>query len=244
MQTRAPVVVNTSVFEDNGEALLENVTKTYLPKWGPGIELGTVDYSTMEGLMSGTEISARACASVLNPLLNIVDQTYIPQTCLSLAYATKQWDCSALYTKLAYWAMVLDYQGVANNALAYPAFVANEDTVKVIHMDAAAVVSPQLFRQYLQEGYIFLREGVDFDRSEIQTILWMARSGYRVASAVGARTPDMCYVKWPSINVCLLMYGEAPAAGWPANVAAAAQTSLSGNFSRGGDEDKIECLFG
>ncbi|CAH0394471.1 unnamed protein product [Bemisia tabaci] len=53
----------------------------------------------------------------------------------------------------------------------------------------------------------------------------MARSGYRVASAVRARTPDMCYVKWPSIKICLLLYCAAPAAGWPGNVAAAARTS-------------------
>ncbi|CAH0395960.1 unnamed protein product [Bemisia tabaci] len=92
-----------------------------------------------------------------------------------------------------------------------------------------------IFRQYVNEGYIFLRdvnegyiflrEGTNFDRGEIQTILWMARSGYRVASAAGACIPHMCYVMWPSVNICLLLYGEAPAAGWPGNVAAAALTS-------------------
>ncbi|QVT76733.1 Parp [Bemisia tabaci toti-like virus 2] len=246
MQTRAPVVVNTSVFEDNGEALLEASTKTYIPTWGPAIQLGSVDASAMEDLRTGSEISARACANILNPLLGIIDPNFVAFTCLSMLYGEKVWDCSAMYTKLVYWALVLDYQGVAVNALAYPGFVANEDTVKWIDMTANPINSADTFREYVQEGYIFLREGIDFDRTEIQTILWMARSGYRVASAVGARTPDMCYVKWPSIRVCLLTYGAAPAAQWPGNVAAAAQTAqqllqFAGNLANTRNEHYAFC---
>lgn len=123
--------------------------------------LGQVDASVIEDLKTGTGISSRACSNVLNPLLNIIDPLFVPQTCLGLAYATGQWDCSALYVQLASWAMVLDYQGVANNALAYPGFVANEDTVKYILLNANPVVSAPIFRQYVNERYVFLREGVD-----------------------------------------------------------------------------------
>jgi len=208
----AGVIKNGIVFQTTPQAIDNQNLTTAKITFSSTSVVGGIDEVDLTPFLGGNLPDGRKISSLLTPLLRPANHNLIAESASILTSGLTYFDNSALYAKLLWHALLQDvYSAVQANPIAN-GFGA-DDTITWVNLSDPNL-APATFMTALTGNSITLMEGMDFDHSEIQYVLWLARAGRRVYNEAAARTPLCNYVDWPSINICILSHQARPAQ-WP-----------------------------
>nr|WGU15424.1 coat protein [Sogatella furcifera toti-like virus 2] len=207
--TAAGITRAMDVFDHNAAPLAANATRLHQVKFTTPLHKGYVAPADLTPLTNGNVPSSRYVASMLQPALRPVSQTWLYAISGAIRDQLVFTDNRALYAKIITAALqqeIATYAGVVPVAAAWP----GANTVTFINLDDPNLAATTLLAQIQRGAFVFVQDE-DWDTNDLLATHWLAASGHRLTSEANTASLDAYYIDWPAIDVCVLHHGDAPA---------------------------------
>ncbi|CAH0392366.1 unnamed protein product [Bemisia tabaci] len=199
----------TDAFETNADPLLDSNADILYQTWCLPRIVSAVSRTLIDPFLTGGMPNMETFAAVWQPFFASANANFLGALVNSVDSHMFYYDVSAVYLKLAYWAMVLDniqFMGLNPAFDSYP--VGNPITwtdLTDTHTNSSALANA------FAAGDLIFFEDVDYSRDELYLLVWLAHAGARVSVIAGQRSPDFIYVKFQEIKIHVVARRAQPA---------------------------------
>jgi hypothetical protein len=226
-----PVPVTGRVFPYHIGRIAAHNRQTLNVELLPGLYTGVLEKSALERLYNAGVPNERAVTSALQPILRVGNAALLRGISGVISKNWDVYDNSYIYTKLIYFAMLLDNYQYIDVVPAILPFPAGDDPIW-IDLDAAQPDILAVLNSVDLRRIIFVQD-VDFELVGLQLIYWLAKSGVRIdgPDAPDAHVFENGYVHWPGVGITILGHGPAPGAPAAALMTGSAVLSFALNLA-------------
>lgn len=175
---------------------------------GPSRVVSTIDPALLAPFMTGGNVSERFVVSAIQPKLAMASVQAARFLSEYITSSVEVCDNYVMYAKMFYQAMVLDIVARLGLNIAVDAFPAGNDP-NFINLDDPNLNYLNIANPIVRGDIMFVHR-LDYDATDLQALMWLAKPGTRASAAGGVQIPHACYVAWPAIPITVLHHGGPP----------------------------------